>query len=259
LQKYIKDFLDIYRLGDPAYVDCWLDLVAVLTEASLILISNTVKAKGSLVLSFKIEELSSVEQVLLQTLKQAEENETIWDHIQSRLKSKVGGEPLLGAVVMVIKLIQCAEFGALLDIAREIYDEPLVENTFCAARIDLQKRTCASSRQLVVHSLTDLEQEEMNVCGGELLESECEAAEEALERNEDTIPVPASDNCGNLNTNVSADSQSNENFLLELSGKQFENYLQTCRMYGHAATAWRGSFKLKRQISDQHSIIQPCS
>ena len=35
LQKYIKDFLDIYRLGDPAYVDCWLDLVAVLTRSFL--------------------------------------------------------------------------------------------------------------------------------------------------------------------------------------------------------------------------------
>ena len=34
---------------------------------------------------------------------------------------------------------------------------------------------------------------------------------------------------------------------------------QTCRMYGHAATAGRGSFELKRQISDQDSFIQPCS
>ena len=96
------------------------------------------KAKGSLVLSFKIEDLSSVEQVLLQTLKQAEENKTIWDHMKSRLKSKVGGEPLLGAVILVIKLLQYAEIGAVLDIAGEIYDEPLVESTFWAAHIDLK-------------------------------------------------------------------------------------------------------------------------
>ena len=133
LYSNLEIFVNSYSLSPLSDDDCWHDLINVLTEAFLELTSKSVEKLGSSIFRHSIEDLDELEQMLLRILQQIGENQIIVKHLSWKLRTMEGGRLMVGAVVIVIKMLPCTEFGDVLAAATEVMDELEVDQKMCAA------------------------------------------------------------------------------------------------------------------------------
>ena len=133
LYSNLEIYVNSYCLSPLSDDDCWHDLIAVLTEAFLVLNCKNVEKLGSSIFRHSIADLCELEQVLLGILKQIGINKIIVEYLSWKLRTMEGGKFMLGAVIMVIKLLPCTEYGDVLAAATEVMDELEVDHKICAA------------------------------------------------------------------------------------------------------------------------------